>query len=401
MPLPTDILPRSPFTLKRKIANGIITTALALGSLAGVTTAGANTVFSPGDKAPVAKNISNEILLEGLEHPWSMTFLPDNAGMLITERTGTLNYWKPGSDKPSAVSGIPKVWVNGQGGLLDVALAPDFDKSRHVYLSYAEEGKDGKAGTAVGFGRLSDDNTRLEDFKPIFRQEPKLSTGNHFGSRIIFDRNGYMFIALGENNQRPTSQDLDKLQGKVVRLFPDGRIPDDNPFVNKQGARPEIWSYGHRNQQGAALNPWTGALWTNEHGARGGDEVNIPQPGKNYGWPLATYGVNYSGLPIPEAKGTDGPGLTQPIYAWKVSPAISGMAFYDNDKFANWKQSVFIGALSQQKLLHLKVDGDTLKDEEVVFEGERVRDVKVGPDGYVYILTDASDGKLIRLGLKN
>lgn len=401
MPFPTDILPRSPFTLKRKIANGIITTALALGSLAGVTTAGANTVFSPGDKAPVAKNISNEILLEGLEHPWSMAFLPDNDGMLITERTGTLNYWKPGSDKPSAVSGIPKVWVNGQGGLLDVALAPDFDKSRHVYLSYAEEGKDGKAGTAVGFGRLSDDNTRLEDFKPIFRQEPKLSTGNHFGSRIIFDRNGYMFIALGENNQRPTSQDLDKLQGKVVRLFPDGRIPDDNPFVNKQGARPEIWSYGHRNQQGAALNPWTGALWTNEHGARGGDEVNIPQPGKNYGWPLATYGVNYSGLPIPEAKGTDGPGLTQPIYAWKVSPAISGMAFYDNDKFANWKQSVFIGALSQQKLLHLKVDGDTLKDEEVVFEGERVRDVKVGPDGYVYILTDASDGKLIRLGLKN
>ncbi len=401
MPFPTDILPRSPFTLKRKIANGIITTALALGSLAAVTTAGANTVFSPGDKAPVAKNISNEILLEGLEHPWSMAFLPDNAGMLITERTGTLNYWKPGSDKPSAVSGIPKVWVNGQGGLLDVALAPDFDKSRHVYLSYAEEGKDGKAGTAVGFGRLSDDNTQLEDFKPIFRQEPKLSTGNHFGSRIIFDRNGYMFIALGENNQRPTSQDLDKLQGKVVRLFPDGRIPDDNPFVNKQGARPEIWSYGHRNQQGAALNPWTGALWTNEHGARGGDEVNIPQPGKNYGWPLATYGVNYSGLPIPEAKGTDGPGLTQPIYAWKVSPAISGMAFYDNDKFADWKQSVFIGALSQQKLLHLKVDGDTLKDEEVVFEGERVRDVKVGPDGYVYILTDASDGKLIRLGLKN
>jgi len=359
------------------------------------------TIMSPGDKAPVAGNVTTDTLLEGLDHPWSMAFLPNDAGMLITERSGRLNYWKPGGDKPTVISGSPTVWVSGQGGLLDVALAPDFAQTRHVYLSYAEQGNDGKAGTAVGFGRLSEDNTKLENFKVIFRQEPKLSTGNHFGSRIIFDRQGYMFIALGENNQRPTSQDLDKLQGKVVRLFPDGRIPQDNPFVGKQGARPEIWSYGHRNQQGAALNPWTGALWTNEHGPRGGDEVNIPEPGRNYGWPLATYGINYSGLPIPEAKGTEGPGLTQPIYSWKVSPAISGMAFYDSDRFAPWKHTVFIGALSQQRLLNLKVDGNTLKDEQVIFTGERVRDVKVGPDGYVYILTDAGNGKLIRLGLQN
>ena len=375
--------------------------AISIASLVYAPAARANTVMSPGEKAPVAKNITTETLLEGLDHPWSMAFLPDDGSMLITERSGALNIWKPGNDKPTPVNGTPQVWAQGQGGLLDVVLAPDFATSRHVYLSYAEEGKDGKAGTAVGFGTLSADNTTLADFKVVFRQEPKLSTGNHFGSRIIFDRKGYMFIALGENNQRPTSQDLDKLQGKIVRLFPDGRIPQDNPFVGKQGVRPEIWSYGHRNQQGAALNPWSGALWTNEHGPRGGDEVNIPEPGKNYGWPLATYGINYSGLPIPEARGTDGSGLTQPIYAWKVSPAISGMSFYDSDRFASWKHSVFIGALSQKRLLNLKVDGNTLKDEQVIFEGERIRDVKVGPDGYVYVLTDDSDGKLIRLGQKN
>ncbi|ETF03579.1 aldose dehydrogenase [Advenella kashmirensis W13003] len=374
---------------------------ISIASLVHAPAARADTVMSPGEKTPVAKNIATETLLEGLDHPWSMAFLPDNGGMLITERSGALNFWKPGNDKPAPINGTPQVWAQGQGGLLDVVLAPDFATSRHIYLSYAEEGKDGKAGTAVGFGTLSADNTTLADFKVVFRQEPKLSTGNHFGSRIIFDRKGYMFIALGENNQRPTSQDLDKLQGKIVRLFPDGRIPQDNPFVGKQGVRPEIWSYGHRNQQGAALNPWSGALWTNEHGPRGGDEVNIPEPGKNYGWPLATYGINYSGLPIPEAKGTDGPGLTQPIYAWKVSPAISGMAFYDSDRFASWKHSVFIGALSQKRLLNLKVDGNTLKDEQVIFEGERIRDVKVGPDGYVYVLTDDSNGKLIRLGQKN
>lgn len=392
---------RSPVRPLSQACLAAMLATISITSLVHAPAARADTVMSPGEKAPVAKNITTETLLEGLDHPWSMAFLPDDGGMLVTERSGALNFWKPGNDKPTPINGAPQVWAQGQGGLLDVVLAPDFATSRHIYLSYAEAGKDGKAGTAVGFGTLSADNTTLADFKVVFRQEPKLSTGNHFGSRIIFDRKGYMFIALGENNQRPTSQDLDKLQGKIVRLFPDGRIPKNNPFVGKQGARPEIWSYGHRNQQGAALNPWSGALWTNEHGPRGGDEVNIPQPGKNYGWPLATYGINYSGLPIPEAKGSDGPGLTQPIYAWKVSPAISGMAFYDSDRFASWKHSVFIGALSQKRLLNLKVEGNTLKDEQVIFEGERIRDVKVGPDGYVYVLTDDSDGKLIRLGQKN
>ena len=235
----------------------------------------------------------------------------------------------------------------------------------------------------------------------IFRQQPKLSTGVHFGSRLVFDRDGYLFIALGENNQRPTAQELDKLQGKLVRLYPDGRVPEDNPFVDRKGARPEIWSYGHRNQQGAALNPWSGQLWTHEHGPRGGDEINIPQPGKNYGWPLATHGINYSLLPIPEAKGTTVEGTEPPLYVWKKSPAISGMAFYDAERFPDWRHNLFIGSLSAQTLIRLQLDGDRVVHEERLLEsmGERIRDVRLGPDGYLYLLTDASDGRLLRLGL--
>jgi glucose/arabinose dehydrogenase len=228
-----------------------------------------------------------------------------------------------------------------------------------------------------------------------------LSNGAHFGSRLVFDK-GYLFIALGENNQRPTSQELDKMQGKVVRLHPDGRVPDDNPFVGKAQARPEIWSYGHRNQQGAALNPWTGELWTHEHGARGGDEINIPQAGKNYGWPLATHGLDYGGSAIPEAKGARVEGTEQPIHYWKVSPAISGMAFYNAKRFPAWQQSLFIGALKDEALLRLELDGDKVVHEERLLESldERIRDVRVGPDGYVYVLTDASKGRLLKIGLK-
>jgi len=240
---------------------------------------------------------------QGLDHPWALAFLPGRQGMLITELAGNLRWVSPEGKVSAPISGVPQVWAKGQGGLLDVVLSPDFANDRMVYLSFAEAGKDGKAGTAVGRGRLSDDLSKLTDFKVIFRQEPKLSTGNHFGSRLVFDRDGYLFIALGENNQRSTAQDLDKLQGKVVRIYPDGRIPDDNPFVGQQGARPEIWSYGHRNQQGAALNPWTGTLWTHEHGPKGGDEINLIERGKNYGWPIATHGIDYSSKPIPEAKG--------------------------------------------------------------------------------------------------
>lgn len=264
-------------------------------------------------------------LADGLRNPWALAFLPGGKDMLVTERAGNLRVVNTEGKVGPPISGVPKVWAEGQGGLLDVVLSPAFDKDRTVYLSYAEEGSDGKAGTAVGRGQLSEDRARLENFSVIFRQQPKLSVGNHFGSRLVFDRDGYLFIALGENNQRATAQDLDKLQGKIVRILPDGEVPKDNPFVGKDNVRPEIWSFGHRNQQGAALNPWTGKLWTHEHGPRGGDEINIPEPGKNYGWPIATHGINYSLLPIPEAKGKHVQGMVDPHHVWEKSPGISGI----------------------------------------------------------------------------
>jgi len=341
-------------------------------------------------------------VVEGLHHPWALAFLPDRKGYLVTERPGTLRVVSPEGKLSAPVSGGPTVWAHGQGGLLDVALSPQFREDRLVYLSFAEAGPDGKAGTAVGRGRLSDDLTHLDNFSVIFRQQPKLSTGEHFGSRLVFDRDGYLFIALGENNQRPTAQDLGKLQGKVVRIFPDGRVPDDNPFVGQKGDRPEIWSYGHRNQQGAALNPWTGTLWTHEHGPRGGDEINVIERGQNYGWPLATHGIDYSGAPISEAKGTTLAGGKDPVYFWPKSPAISGMAFYDADRFKAWQHDLFVGALGDQELIRLTFEGDKVKHEERLL-GElksRIRDVRQGPDGYLYVLTDADDGQLLRVGLQ-
>ncbi|WP_443191201.1 PQQ-dependent sugar dehydrogenase [Pseudomonas indica] len=338
----------------------------------------------------------------GLENPWALAFLPGDEGMLITERPGRLRLLERSGNLSRPLAGVPEVFARSQGGLLDVAVSPDFATDRLVYLSYAEAGEGGHAGTAVGRGKLSVDRTRLDDFQVIFRQQPKLSTGIHFGSRLVFDGKGHLFIALGENNERATAQDLDKLQGKLVRLSPDGKVPDDNPFAGRKGARPEIWSYGHRNQQGAALNPWTGQLWTHEHGPRGGDEINIPQAGKNYGWPLATHGINYSLLPIPEAKGKTAPGTEPPHYVWEKSPAISGMAFYDADRFPAWQHNLFIGALAAQTLIRLQLDGDRVVHEERLLAdlGSRIRDVRLGPDGYLYLLTDEADGKLLRVGLE-
>jgi glucose/arabinose dehydrogenase len=342
-------------------------------------------------------------IVTGLEHPWALAFLPDRQGMLVTERPGNLRRVTADGKLSAPISGVPEVWAKGQGGLLDVALSPDFKQDRTVYLSYAEGGGQGdKAGTAVGRGRLSEDLTSLKDFQVIFRQEPKLSVGNHFGSRLVFDREGYLFITLGENNDRPTAQDLDKLQGKVVRIYPDGKVPDDNPFVGQAGVRPEIWSYGHRNPQGAALNPWTGILWENEHGPQGGDEVNIIERGKNYGWPLATHGIDYSGQPIPEAKGTTAEGTVAPHHVWEKSPGLSGLAFYDGDRFKAWQHNAFIGALVTQELIRLQFDGDRVVHEERLLGelNQRIRDVRQGPDGYLYVLTDEANGGLYKLGLK-
>ncbi|QJI21195.1 MULTISPECIES: PQQ-dependent sugar dehydrogenase [unclassified Pseudomonas] len=348
-------------------------------------------------------SVTATAIVKGLDHPWAVAFLPDQQGFLVTERPGALRFVSRDGKLSAPLSGVPQVWAKGQGGLLDVVLSPDFKEDRLVYLSYAEGGgQGGTAGTAVGRGRLSDDLSSLKDFQVILRQAPKLSTGNHFGSRLVFDRDGYLFVTLGENNDRPTAQDLDKLQGKVVRIYPDGRVPDDNPFVGQPGARPEIWSYGQRNPQGAALNPWTGTLWENEHGPRGGDEINIIERGKNYGWPLATHGINYSLLPIPEAKGKTAEGTVAPHHVWEKSPAISGMAFYDADRFKAWQHNLFVGALASQELIRLQFDGDRVVHEERLL-GElkaRIRDVRQGPDGFLYVLTDEADGVLYQVGLK-
>lgn len=339
-------------------------------------------------------------MIGGLEHPWSLTFLPDDQGLLITERPGRLRQLDASGRLSPPIDGVPAVYARGQGGLLDVALSPDFKQDRLVYLAYAEAG-DGKAGTAVGRGRLSDDGARLEDFQRFFQQQPKLSTGIHFGARLVFDCDGYLFIALGENNQRPTAQDPDKLQGKLVRLHADGRVPADNPFVNRPGARPEIWSYGHRNPQGMALDPRSGTLWLHEHGPRGGDEINLPRPGRNYGWPLATHGINYSFTAIPEAKGKQVEGTEPPHYVWEKSPAISGMAFYNHSRFPAWRDNLFIGALKGE-LIRLQLDGERVVHEERLLGqlGKRIRDVRQGPDGFLYLLTDEPNGKLLRVGLK-
>lgn len=349
--------------------------------------------------AAFAAPVHVDVLQNNLRYPWSLAFLPDNQGILITLRGGELKRWQPGVGLSAPVTGLPQVWANGQGGLFDVVLAPDFARSRRVWLSYAEGGEQGLAGTAVGYGILNDAMTRLEDFKVVFRQTPKLSTGNHFGGSMTFDDKGHLFIALGENNERNAAQALDKLQGKVVRLTQDGTVPADNPFVGRAGVRGEIWSYGIRNPQGLALNPRTGAVWLHEHGPRGGDEINIPQAGKNYGWPIATWGIAYSGERYPETKGGQVKGMTPPVYYWKVSPAISGMAFYDSDKFPAWRQRLFIGALKDEALISLKVDGNKVSDEQRLLgeRKQRIRNVKVGPDGYLYVLTDESDGQLLKV----
>ena len=339
---------------------------------------------------------------DGLEHPWALAFLPEGQGYLISERPGRLRLLDAQGRLHPPLGGVPAVFARGQGGLLDIALSPSFATDRLVYLSYAEADDEGqRAGTAVGRGRLKEDLSALEGFRVIFRQLPKLSEGIHFGSRMAFGTDGQLYVSLGENNQRATAQQLDKLQGKLVRLQPGGGVPADNPFVGREGIRPEIWSYGHRNPQGLALNPWSGRLWLHEHGPRGGDEINIPRAGRNYGWPKATHGINYSFLPIPEAEGATVAGTEPPHHVWERSPAISGMAFYSAERFPAWQHSLFIGALAGQALIRLQLQGDQVVHEERLLQdrGWRIRDVRQGPDGFLYLLTDAPDGKLVRLGL--
>ena len=338
-----------------------------------------------------------ETLARNLQNPWSLAFLPDNR-MLVTERPGRLRIVDAEGKLSEPIKGLPRISARGQGGLLDVVLDPGFAQNRIIYLSFAEDRGDGRNGTSVARGRLSQDGTALADIQIIFRQEPSHAGTYHFGSRLVFGRDGNLFVTLGERNDlRNQAQNLNNHLGKIVRIKPAGGAAPDNPFLNREDARPEIWSYGHRNIQSAALHPTTGELWIVEHGARGGDEVNIPQKGKNYGWPVISYGVHYSGQKIGE--GTRKPGMEQPVYHWDPSIAPSGMAFYTGNKFPAWRGSILVGALAGKLVSRLETSGNRVTGEERMLQnlGERIRDVRQGPDGLIYLLTDSPQGRILRM----
>lgn len=334
-------------------------------------------------------------LVEGLAHPWSLAFLPDGQ-MLITERRGRLRtVSKDFKLDPRPVEGVPRVVATGQGGMFDVVLHPNYPENGWLYLAYNGPGEGGW-GTELMRGKL--EGQRLTQAQVLFRLEPKSRGGLHFGGRIVFDRQGHLYLTLGDRGDMERAQQLDDHAGSVIRLRDDGRVPADNPFVQRPGAKPEKFTRGNRNVQGAALHPKTGELWAHEHGPQGGDEINVIRAGRNYGWPVITYGVNYgTGTRIGE--GTHKPGMEQPLHKWVPSIAPSGMAFYEGDKFPNWRGSLLIGALRDEMLVRLEVDGEKVVKEERLLKGAlgRIRDVRVGPDGYVYLLTDESNGVLARL----
>jgi glucose/arabinose dehydrogenase len=333
-------------------------------------------------------------LVQGLEHPWSVAFLPDGR-MLITERPGRLRVVSGGKLEPKPIEGLPEVTAQGQGGLFDIVLHPGFKENALVYFSYNGRGPGG-SGTELARAKLVGEH--LENVQVLFRQDPKGRSGLHFGGRIVFDRSGYVYLTLGERGEMLRAQRTDDHAGSVIRLHDDGRVPADNPFVGKVGWKPEKFDLGHRNQQGAALHPKTGVLWTHEHGPQGGDEVNVIRPGLNHGWPVITYGANYvTGTKIGE--GTQKEGMTQPLYYWVPSIAPSGMVFYDGDRFPRWKGDLFVGALKDRMLVRLKLDGEKVLKEERMLQGVlgRIRDVRVGPDGFIYLLTDENPGVLARL----
>ncbi|GAB4366348.1 MAG: PQQ-dependent sugar dehydrogenase [Spirochaetales bacterium] len=356
----------------------------------------------------------------GLENPWGLAFLPDGS-LLVTERPGRMVILSPSGTKEQ-VEGLPPVVASGQGGLLDVVLDPDFSNSRWVYFSYIAPGPRGTSGTAVARARL--DGIRLRGLQVLYEMKRKSSSGLHFGSRIAFGKDGMLYISTGERGERDRAQDLSDTAGKVLRIHPDGRIPQDNPWAGQsgstrratdgkipqgriegEGARtgaenvaPEIYTYGHRNIQGMAVHPETGKVWVHEHGPRGGDEINILTPGANYGWPVITYGREYfGGFPIGE--GTHKEGMEQPLLQWTPSIAPSGMTFYTGNRFPQWKGNLFVGALAGQHLRRIVLDGERVVEEEVLLLRKlgRIRDVRTGPDGYLYLLTDDRNGGLYRL----
>lgn len=349
--------------------------------------------------APDAKAtpVKTETVAKGLVHPWGLAFLPDGR-MLVTERPGRLRVVGKDGKLSAPIAGVPAVAAVGQGGLLDVALAPDFASSGTIFLSFAEPRESEKNGTSVARGKLvlEGDGGHLDDVKVIFRQMPAWKSPYHFGSRLVFDRNGMLFVTTGERNfARPAAQNPANHLGKVIHITENGEPAPDNPKL--KGWDPDVWSIGHRNMQGAALDPATGQLWTIEHGAQGGDELNHPEAGKNYGWPVITYGVDYSGEKIGE--GTAKEGMEQPVYYWDPSIAVSGLTFYTGDLFPDWKGNLIVGSLKGAHLERLGLENGTVVAKEKLLGdlGDRIRDVRQGPDGALYVLTDEDKGRLVRV----
>lgn len=341
-----------------------------------------------------AGELAVETVASGLENPWGLAFLPDGR-MLVTERPGRLRIVGADGTLSRPITGVPSVMARGQGGLLDVALDPAFAENRLIYFSFSEP-RSGGNGTSVGRGRLNEQGTALANVEVIFRQMPSIASNMHFGSRLVFDRTGALFVTVGDRgSQREQAQNPANHLGKVIRIRPDGSVPADNP--KKQGWAPEVWSIGHRNVQGAALHPQSGQLWTAEHGARGGDEINTPRAGLNYGWPVITYGIDYSGARIGE--GTAKPGMEQPLFYWDPSIAPSGAAFYTGPVWPTWRNSLFVGALAGQMLVRLPTQDEAVTGEERLLTGigERIRDVVQGPDGFLYLLSDEANGKVLRV----
>ncbi len=332
----------------------------------------------------------------GLEHPWAMAFLPDGR-LLVTERRGRLRIVGSDGKLGAPLAGLPAIDATGQCGLLDVVVDPRFNETQRIFFTFAEPGEGGNS-TAVGAARLVDD--RLTDVRTLFSQRPKVRSSHHCGSRIVFGRDGHLWVGLGDrSSQKDEAQNPANHIGKVVRISADGRVPADNPFASREGTAPEIWSLGHRNIQGAALHPATGELWTSEHGPQGGDEINVAEAGRNYGWPLVTYGRNYG---VGTRIGEEGPkaGFEQPLHHWApTSIAPSGMAFLTSERYPAWQGNLFVGALRGQALVRLTLDGRRVVNEQRLLEnlGQRIRDVRQGPDGWLYVLTDSSDGQVLRL----
>jgi aldose sugar dehydrogenase len=360
--------------------------------------------FDGQTRAPMVRSrvaFSTEIIATELQNPWGMAFLPDGR-MLVTERTGRLRIITHDGTISPAVEGLPEIMVKGQGGLLGIAVDPNYASSGLIYWSYSEPQADGTNNTAVARGRLVDGQTpRVQDVQGIFHQKPSLDSPLHFGGRLVFAPDGKLFITLGERSITPgrmQAQQLDSLLGKMVRLNPDGSIPSDNPFVGKVGAGPEIWSYGHRNIQAAAINPATGELWVAEHGVRGGDELNVPRKGRDYGWPTIAYGIEYKGGTITGGI-TAQAGMEQPLYYWDPVIAPSGMTFYTGSLFPEWKGSLFVGGLRGATLVRLSLDGERVVGEErlLLDQRERIRDVVQGPEGALYLLTDDPKGRLFKI----